>query len=132
MKNKIYFSLFPEKTFLFHASIAHATMPTLFVPTGSRLDICWLFTKTNILLSFLSFPASSFSYVLFENTGEVLVSVLFWGWRGRRAGQRVVLGPLVFFLQCQPHLSFSAILRPQITASIPQPIFPFLLPNKFH
>lgn len=37
-----------------------------------------------------------------------------------------------FFFQCQPHLSFSAIVRPQITASIPQPIFPFLLPNKFH
>lgn len=47
------------------------------------------------------------------------------------AGQRVILGILVFFFQCHPHLSFSAIERPQITASIPQPI-PFLFPNKFH
>lgn len=126
----MYFSLFPDKTFLFHASIARATMPTLFVPTSSYFDICWLFTKTNIL-SFFSFPPSSFSYVLFENMGEVLIPVLFWRWRGRRAGQRLVLGLLVFFFQCQSHLSFSAIVRPQITASIPQPIFPFLLPNKF-
>lgn len=95
MKNKMYFSLFPDKTFLFHASIARVTMPTLFVPTSSYFDICWLFTKTNIL-SFFSFPPSSFSYVLFENMGEVLIPVLFWRWRGRRVGQRVVLRLLVF------------------------------------
>lgn len=95
-KNKIYFSLFPDKTFLFHASIALVTMVTLFIPTSSHFDICWLFTKINILFSF-SFPPSSFSHVLFENMGEVRIPILFWGWRGRRAGQRVGLGFLFVF-----------------------------------
>lgn len=98
MKNKIYLSFFPDKTFLFHASIAHVTTATLFIPTSSHFDICWLFTMINILLPFLSFPPSSFSYVLFENMGEALIPILFRGWRGRRAGQRVVLGFLLGFL----------------------------------
>lgn len=91
MKNKIYYSLFPDLCSM-------PVLPTrlcLFIPKVPFWHLLALYQDQYSSFLF-TFPLSSFSYVLFESTGEALILLLFWGRRGRRAGQRVVLGLLGF------------------------------------
>lgn len=129
MKNKIYFNLFPDKTFLFYA-----VLPMQLCLLSSFPQVPILASAGSLLRSIFFFPSSLSHPLAFHMCClKTRVKCWFLFWLGDEGEGGQGRGWFSFFWGFfLPVPASSVFFRPQITAFVSQPIFPFLLPKEFH